>query len=144
MKKQISAWTIDEHPNKAAVFEWVRNHWHGLGDEDLQDVVDSLEALAKHTGANLSYAVSVVPDRGEYVRLTNADGPRLVELDADELPLTGLWSDYDVIRGAQAGELETVVLNVLHQAGEYHYSDEGIEEFLEAIEHFFFEDGSAA
>lgn len=144
MEKQVTAWTIEDHPNKAAVFEWVRNNWHGLADSDVEEVRDSLEALAEHTGANLSYAVSVVPDRGEFVRLTNADGPRLVELDADELPLTGMWSDYDVIRGAQAGELETAVLNVLHQAGEYRYSDEGIEELLECNEWFFFEDGSVA
>jgi len=143
MKKQITAWTIDEHPNKEAVFEWVRNHWHDLADFDLQDVVDSLKALAEHTGANLDYCVSPVPDRGEFVSLTHVDEERLAELDADECPLTGLWSDYDVIRGAQEGGFEWAVLSLCHAAGEYHYSDEGIEEFLGTNEYLFFEDGSA-
>ena len=73
MELVVKAYSIDEHPNKDAVFEWVRNNWHDLADVDIDDIVNSLKALADVTGGKLDYALSSVPDRGEFVRFTEFD-----------------------------------------------------------------------
>ena len=28
----IKTWKIEEHPDKDAVYEWIREHWYDLGD----------------------------------------------------------------------------------------------------------------
>jgi len=141
MELAVKAYSIDVHPNKEAVFEWVRNNWHDLADTDLEDIVASLKALAAHTNGHLDYSVSCVPDRGEFVRLTGFDSDLLKSLDADSYPLTGTWSDYCVIQSAQNDDLQSVVLEVCHDSGEFRYSDEGLEEFLSMNEYLFLEDG---
>jgi hypothetical protein len=141
MELAVKAYSIDVHPNKEAVFEWVRNNWHDLADTDLDDIVASLKALAAHIKGHLNYSVSCVPDRGEFVRLTDFNSDLLKELDADSYPLTGTWSDYCVIQSAQNDNLQSVVLKVCHDSGEFRYSDEGLEEFLFMNEYLFLEDG---
>jgi hypothetical protein len=141
MEIAVKAYSIDVHPNKEAVFEWVRNNWHDLADSDIDDIVASLKALAAFTGGTLDYSISCFPDRGEFVRITDSDLERLKELDADSYPFTGMWSDFCVIKSAQQGELESVVLDVCHDSGEFRYSDEGIYEFLSMNEYLFLEDG---
>jgi len=141
MQLTLKAYTIDSHPNKEAVFEWVRNNWHDLADIDLEDIVASLKALAAYTKGHLDYSVSCVPDRGEFVRLTDFDAELLKALDADNCPLTGTWSDYCVIKSAQNDELESVVLSVCHDSGDFRYSDEGISDFLEINKYLFLYDG---
>jgi len=141
MEVTLKAFTIESHPNKDAVLNWVRDNWHDLADVDIDDVVASLKALAEHVKGHLDYSVSCVPDRGEFVRLTEFDPELLKSLDAESCPLTGTWSDYCVIKSAQHDELESVVLSVCHDCGEFRYSDEGISEFLEANSLWFLEDG---
>ena len=141
MELAVKAFTIEDHPNKEAVFEWVRNNWHDLADSDIDDIVSSLKGLAEYVRGHLDYSISCFPDRGEFVRLTDFDSERLKSLDADSYPLTGTWSDYCVIKSAQHDELESVVLSVCHDCGDFRYSDEGISEFLECNEYFFLEDG---
>ena len=141
MEVAVNAYTIDSHPDKEAVFEWVRDNWHDLADHDLEDIVQSLKALADHTGGTLDYCVSAVPDRGEFIRLSGFNQSLLNKLNADDCPLTGMWSDYCVIKSAQHLELESVVLGVCHDCGEFRYSDEGLEDFLSMNEYLFLEDG---
>ena len=141
MELAVKAYTIDSHPNKEAVFEWVRDNWHDLADVDIDDVVASLKALAEHVNGHVDYSLSCFPDRDEFVRLSAFDRTLLKNLNADDCPLTGTWSDYCVIKSAQHDELESVVLSVCHDAGEFWYSDEGISEFLEANVSWFLEDG---
>ena len=141
MEVAVKAYIIDSHPNKEAVFEWVRNNWHDLADVDLEDIVQSLKALADHIDGTLDYSISCVPDRGEFIRLSGFNQSLLNKLNADDCPLTGMWSDYCVIKSAQHLELESVVLKVCHDCGEFRYSDEGLEDFLSMNEYLFLEDG---
>jgi len=42
--KQVTKtiYTIDSHPNKQKVFEWVRNNWHDLNQYDIDELIESL------------------------------------------------------------------------------------------------------
>ncbi len=52
MQKEISekVYTIDDHPNPKAVYDWVRNNWHDLGEQMVQERVDSRKAVAGQGG----------------------------------------------------------------------------------------------
>jgi hypothetical protein len=135
---------IEEHPNKEACFDYIRNNWHDLGEHCIADMVESLKALAEAVDGKLDYAISIVPDRGEYVKITDYDKARLRELDGkkDDMPLTGVCYDYDVIDGLANDSLDIQVLSVIHKEGEYIYSDEGLEDMCRANGYEFLEDGS--
>jgi len=30
-------WTIEDHPNKEACFDWIRNNWHDLGQFEVNE-----------------------------------------------------------------------------------------------------------
>lgn len=141
MELAIKAFTVEDHPNKQAVLDWVRDNWHDLADVDIDDIAASLKALAEHVNGHIDYSISCVPDRGEFIRLSSFDRSLLKDLNAEDCPLTGMWSDHCVIKSAQNYELESVVLSVCHECGDFRYSDEGISEFLEMNEYFFLEDG---
>lgn len=138
---KFKVYTIEEHPNPEAVYEWVRNNWHDLGDPDVWDMVGSLKAAKELLGGTLDYSISIVPDRGEYVRLTGFDRKGLHGLNPADCPLTGVWSDYAVVTGLKKDSLDYEVLKALHMRGDYLYSDEGIREHLLANECEFTENG---
>ncbi len=131
----------DEAKTKAR--DYVRNNWHDLAQHYVEDMIESLKALAKETGGTLDYSLSVVPDRGEFVRLSGYSADRLAALlkKKDECPLTGMCYDIDVIEALANGELESAVLKTLHAEGEYTYSDEGLSEMFEANEYEFTKEG---
>jgi hypothetical protein len=137
-------YTIDEHPSQESCFDWIRNNWHDLGDHYVDDMVQSLKALAAAVGGKLNYSVSIVPDRGEFVTLDDYDAEKLADLfkSKDECPLTGMCYDIDVIEGLYAGELDSAVLKTLHAGGEYIYSDEGLYELCQANDYEFTENGA--
>ena len=145
MRKKVEffVYTIDDHPNPEAVYEWVRNNWHDLGDPDVRGMEQSLKAAKDLLGGTLNYSISIAPYRGGYVRLTGFDRKGLATLYAmrEEYPLTGCWSDYAVLEGLHNGSLEHEVLKALHMQGDYLYSDEGIHEYLIANEYEFTENG---
>lgn len=142
----INIYTIDEHPNKEACFEWIRNNWHDLGDFTLELMTDSLNALAYEIGGNLDYSLSIVPDRGEFVKITGDREESLKSLyeKRDSCPLTGCCYDVDVIEGLFNDELESTVLDTLHKEGDYIYSDEGLLNLCQANEYEFTENGELA
>lgn len=140
--KTIEAYTINEHPNPEACIEWVRNHWHDLADHYLEDMVCSIKAFASFHGVNADWALSVVPDRGEYVRgfqdVDFANKPR------GDCPLTGMCYDHVLIDANSPEELENNILSALHADGEYAYSDENIRDMCEANDYHFFANGAIA
>jgi hypothetical protein len=131
---------IHEHPNQELCLEWIRNNWHDLNDHELQDLIDSLKALSKEIGGSLDYSISVVPDRGEYIRFKDYDHEHLCRLSSEDLPLTGCYWDSVVIQNLRKGDTKAI-LKVLHESTEYAYSNEGIIEFCEGNEYEFDEDG---
>ncbi len=128
---------------KQSAFDYIRNNWHDLGQHVVEEVVDSLKALEKAVRGDLDYSISIVPDRGEYIRITDYDKQALKELNKkkDDCPLTGVCYDYDVIQSLVNGDIEEV-LNTIHKEGEYIYSDEGLTDMIEANDYDFLEDGT--
>lgn len=139
MEKVITqtVYTIDDHPNPKAVYGWVRDNWHDLGEHTVQEMVDSLKALADHVEGTLKYCIGIAPDRREFVQITGGNRSWLKGIKSKECPLTGVCWDQDVIGGYRDGNLERRVLSALHSEGEYRYSDEGIHEHIECKEYYF-------
>ena len=130
-------YSIEDHPNKPAVYDWIRDNWHDLGDHALCDVLDSLKALAKTIGGNLDYSFGIFPDRGEYIKITDFDAAGLSELVADDCPLTGGYYDSIVIEALKANTLDQDTLKAIHEEGGYIHSDAGLCEMVEANDYLF-------
>ena len=156
---ETRVFTIEEHPNKSAVYGWIRDHWHSLGDSCLLDAISSLKSFAELIGASLDYSLSIFPDRSERIRFSF---PYDIEPELESVlerldlsgncPLTGVCYDEDILdafRDYSDGdslrdvlrEVESNVLRTLHDEGEYLYSDEGLFELCEANEYEFTESG---
>lgn len=127
---------------KQSALEYIRNNWHDLGQYVVDEVIDSLKALQKQIGGDLDYSVSIVPDRGEFIRFTDYDKEALRELDKkkDDLPLTGVCYDFNVIEALVNDDIEELLV-MLHKEGDYIYSDEGLTEMIEANDYDFTENG---
>lgn len=163
----VTTYTIDEHPNKDAVIEWVRDNWHDLGEFTIQESIESLQAFADYFGADLDYSIGILPDRGEFVSMHLPDdiaklsGVRLYkyivnnyELSKD-CPFTGVCYDEDLLQPIREflkhptnidfNELIMdcgySLLKSIHNEGEYIYSDDGIKDFLSGNEYEFTENG---
>jgi len=139
MRKDIieTVYTIDDHPNSEAVYDWVRDNWHDLGEPILSEMVGSLQALADHVEGLLYYNVSLIPAQGEYVRITGGNKTLLKGIENKECPLTGLCWDRVFIDGYCEGYLESTVLSSLHSEAEYIYSNKGIHERIECNGYYF-------
>lgn len=149
-QETIQAYTIDQHPNKEAVYSWIRDNWHDLGEHEVNDFVDSLKALANEVGGTLDYSVSLFPDRGEYIKLDNYYVGVMNSLYGDCLPVTGFHWDKPIIEAAQEALHDagmnssdlSAALSELHKQGEYIYSDAGLYDLCDMNEYFFTEDGA--
>lgn len=154
------AYTIDSHPNKELVFEWIRDNWHDLNDHDLDDMIDSLLAISKHCGFKIVYSISTVPDRSEKIKFIGDDV--LIDLDkliesCEQCEFSGTWHDYlfamvinqateclgtNEIKPSDLSHFAQVqYLNTIHDQTEYVYSDDGLEEFCHCNEYYFYENG---
>jgi len=155
---ETTVYTIESHPDPEKVFEWIRDNWHDLGDFCVQEMVESLQAFSDHISATLDYSISIVPDRGEYIRFRCdcdlVDVKKSLDLYGD-CPFTGVFYDetiLDAFRDCDSDDslddvlrdVEYRVLKDLHNEGEYIYSDEGLREFCEANEYEFTESGKIA
>jgi len=138
---ETKVYTIEEHPNRELCYEWIRNNWHDINSHSVDEVIASLKALQEEIGGDLDYAISSVPDRGEFIRFTDYDDESLCRLSADDYPLTGVFWDFDVIKGMLENN-PTQVLGTLHQDTEYCYSDEGLYDLCEANQYEFTEEGN--
>ena len=139
----IYIYTIEEHPDKDKVFNWIRDNWHDLNNYSVDEFIQSLEALQKVIGGKLDYAISAVPDRGEFISLKGYDKKALNKLDKTEYPLTGVCWDYDIIEALQNGSIGDA-LKSLHKDTEYVYTDEGLHEMCEVNQYEFLENGELA
>lgn len=152
--KEYKVYTIESHPNPVACYEWIRNNWHNLGDCDVEETVDSLKVFAAHIGAELNYSVSIVPDRGEFIRFYVDNELSLEDLSLDlsgDCPFTGAFTDeviLDAFRTKDNASLQEAledvqyrVLRSLHSQGEYLYSDEALGELCEVNQYQFKECG---
>ena len=138
---EVKGWTIDEHPNKDKVYEWIRENWHDLSESSVTELIQTLKSLQKEIGGDLDYSISDVPDRGEYIKFEGYDREALCDLSADDYPLTGLWWDYHVIKELIKDDIEET-LSILHRETEWMYEDEQLFDLCVANEYEFAEDGS--
>ncbi len=76
----------------------------------------------------------------EYIKISNYDKKELKKLNPDDLPLTGVCWDYEVISCFKANN-SSIILNALHKDTEYQYSDEGLLDMCQANEYEFDEYG---
>lgn len=143
----VRYWTIDEHPDPDKCFREIRENWHDLGEMDLELMGESLRALSDRIGCNIDYSISIIPDRGEYVRADTDRYDHTVFLSLyqqrEELPLTGTCYDITVLEGFNYGResLEHDVLRALHAQGEWLYSDDHLREMCEANQYLFDRNG---
>ena len=137
---ETKLYTIDEHPNKDKCFEWIRDNWHDLNEHSVDDVVCSIKKLSEMIGGTYDFSIGQFSDRGEHLSFLDYDEEALKNLNADDLPLTGVCYDADLIEGLQNDDVYKV-LRALHSDSEYLYSDEGLEELCEANGYEFDEDG---
>jgi len=163
----ITSYQIDEHPSPDSVYDWVRNNWHDLGDFSVQEAIDSFTAFCRYFDADSDYAVSIVPDRGEYLTasiknddIAGLSGARLFKYiqahyrDFSKCcPFTGVCYDdflLDPIRKfmkkPDSRTLQDLLddclhnlLITLHKEGEYIYSDDGIYDMCQSNEYEFIE-----
>jgi len=126
-----TVYTIDEHPDKAKCFEWIRDNMFHLGEYQVDELRLTLDKLSEHIGGTVDYCLSQYPDRDEHITFKDDDGYLLEELNADEYPLTGCFWDVEVINALKKGNLRAVI-DTLHDCVEHIYSDESLEEIAEA------------
>lgn len=80
----ITSYEIGEHPNRDAVYDWIRSNWHDLGEYYIDDAINSLKEFASFYDADPDWCIGIFPDRGEYIRFSLSD-------DAGELSGVRLW-----------------------------------------------------
>lgn len=138
---ETKVYTINEHPNKEACFNWIRDNWHDLNQYSVEEIVESIKALSRKIGGTYDYSISQVPDRGEHITFNDYSQEDLCRLSAEDCPLTGVCWDIDLIEGLRTNNTKEV-LNSLHSHTEYVYSNEGLLELCEANEYEFTEEGN--
>jgi hypothetical protein len=168
----FTSYTIDEHPNPEAVFDWIRQHWE-TGEDELHEVVDTLKGFCDRLDLTLAdWQISVVEDRGERIMITVPDdltdmhgvrlwkylGKHYGDLIAKDCPFTGVFYDeiaLDPLRqfmkmpdnrtwSELADDCASALLDGLHDQYEWRISDECLREECEANEWEFYENGRVA
>lgn len=137
---ETKVYQINEHPNQEKCFEWIRNNWHDLNEHSTTKIVESIKVLSEKIGGTFDYSFGQNPNRGEFIKFEDFDQEILCRLSSDDLPLTGVCWDADLIVGVRTGN-HSKVLEALHSDTEYNYSDEGLKELCESNEYEFDESG---
>ena len=142
--KNIEVYTIDSHPNKELVYDWIRNNWYDLCDYYRDDMCQSLSCLCQRIDGKMSCYLSSNDQERSTVSIENYDSDVLKDLydKRDICPLTGMVYDYDVIEGLYKGNLNSVVNSILKDEYKYIYSDAGLYELCECNEYYFYSDGT--
>ena len=123
---ETKVWGINEHPDKEAVLNWVRNNWHHLADHVLEDVIDSLKMVAKKLGTTVDYGISAFPCHDEYIKFGDYDKD-----DLKNIPVNTWWSDSLVVESLLEDDPDAILYHV-HKEADYIYSNEGLTDFLSA------------
>lgn len=138
---ETKLYTIDEHPNADLCFDYIRENIFNLNEFSLMEAVESIKMLTEFIGGKNDYSISQFPSRGEYITFTNYDRDSLMELNAGELPLTGVYFDAHLIESMQMYGNADGLLDALHKETEYVYSDNGLREIAENNGWEFTKDG---
>ena len=137
---ETKLYTIDEHPDKAKCFDWMRDNMHDLNSYDVDEVITCIKSFTEMFGGENNYSIGQVPMRGEFISITGYDKYALAQVHPHDYNLTGSAYDYDVIKCMQEDNPREI-LNQLHKASEDVYSDEGLEELCMGMDYEFTEEG---
>jgi len=137
---ETKLYTIDEHPDKAKCFDWMRDNMHDLNSCDVDEVITCIKSFTEMFGGENNYSIGQVPMRGEFISITGYDKYALAQVHPHDYNLTGSAYDYDVIKCMQEDNPREI-LNQLHKASEDVYSDEGLEELCMGMDYEFTEEG---
>jgi hypothetical protein len=137
---ETKLYTIDEHPDKAKCFDWMRDNMHDLNSCDVDEVIKCIKSFTEMFGGENNYSIGQVPMRGEFISITGYDKYALAQVHPHDYNLTGSAYDYDVIKCMQEDNPREI-LNQLHKASEDVYSDEGLEELCMGMDYEFTEEG---
>jgi len=119
-----NVYTIDEHPDKEACYNYIRENWLDLlCDYVIEELSDAIKALTKVIGGRNNYAISAFPDRGEYIEFYDYSKDSLNDLNSEDCPLTGWLWDQVLIDALKENNTHKV-LEALHKNCEHIYSDE--------------------
>lgn len=113
------------------------------GSYMLEEHIDSLKSLANYLRTTLDYSISLVPDRGEFIKFGEFDLNDLKELDKDNCPLTGCYADYAVIEALEKNDM-SIVIDAIQKKYQYMLTNEAIAEHCEANGYEFLENGAMA
>ena len=137
---EIKIYKINEHPNKVLCYDFIRNNWLDLNNHSVDEIIDSIKKLSDTIGGSFDYSISQTPDSGEFINFSDYDDDKLNKLIPNDLPLTGVCWDADLINGLKIGNLQ-ILLDILHSDTEHMYSNEGLFELCNTMEYDFKEDG---
>ena len=137
---ETKVWEIEEHPDKDKCYDWIRNNIHDINNHSIYELVQSIKKLSEEIGGTFDYCISTLPDRGEFIEFSDYSHEALCRLSADDLPLTGVCWDHDLITGLRNGDPEKA-LRALHSDTEYQYSDQGLLELCIGNGYEFTEEG---
>lgn len=138
--RNIPVYKIDEHPNKAKIFDWIRNNWHDLNDHSLDEIDDSISKLREVIGGEFSFHFEAREGGHQFLKFYSYDEESLANLKEYKLPLTGFVWDHILIAGLKKGKPERVI-EQLHISTRYVYSDKGLEDLCLSMEYEFFVNG---
>jgi len=150
MRQVTEIKTIYKFGENAEIDEKIRENFHQDNHFDyfLHERIDTLKALAKSVYGELDYSISVVPDRGEFIKITDFDKDYLKELidKKDDCPLTGMCYDYAILSLLEENESMQDALDIYltHIHAEYDtlMEHENLLETCEANEYEFDENGN--
>ena len=91
----VNLYSYNELSEKAkeTAREYVRNNWHDLAQHIIDEVIDSLNGLAREVNGKLDYSISAFPDRGEFIKITEFNAKKLTKEAIKEYEKT---KGYDV------------------------------------------------
>lgn len=137
----FNVYKLSEHPDKEAVFNWIRQNWFNLVEHTVNEIVDCLNALQEKIGGRLDYSIGVYqPSHVTLVGYNKTDFKNLYE-DKDNCPITGVCYDITILKCLKKNDFSKL-FKLIESEYEYVYSAEGLTELCEANEYEFYEDGS--
>lgn len=145
--KEIKLFTFEEASQELR--DKIRENFHlsyYYGEFMLQERIETLKALSDYINGKLDYSISLVPDRGEFIKITDYDERLLNELcnNDKDCPLTGVYYDDDIIQDIKENDLKCALskyLDRIHDEYEWMLTDEYLLDLCEANEYEFTENG---
>ena len=134
---ETKVYTIDTHPEKNKVFEWIRNNWFDLHTYEAEDLIHSLNKISKQLGSKVDYRFSCFPDQGDYIKFEKYN----VEDIIFDIEKANYW-DIVVFEALKEKDPDSI-LDAFYTMCKYiYYDDRYLEDLCASNEYEFTEDGS--